>query len=403
MRKYFAIILILFVCHSALPCSSAVISARASSDGRPLLWKHRDARQDENELLWFHGDRFDFIGLVETQDTTGTQVWMGANSAGFAIINTNAYNLNKDNYKGPMDQDGYIMKEALGRCATLKDFEQYLADTTEKRGVIANFGSIDAQGGAAYYEVDPFHYVKFDANDPQTAPSGYLIRTNFGFSGKKGEGSGYIRYQTLDKLFYWKNLDQQLNVEFLLLEATRCLKHDLLQNDLMAGNLPENSREQKLVLFRDYIVRFDSVASMVIQGVKKDEDPRLTTIWTIPGFPLTTLTVPTWVAAGEELPQTVRGADKKPSFIVQSSLALKDKCFPLLFREGKDYLNLSMVVNRENGGILQNILDVERENIITAKELISKWRTRGFDKKEAQEYYLRIDQIIRDFYMNYSE
>jgi hypothetical protein len=190
VRKYFAIILIFSLCCSALPCSSAIISAKASSDGRPLLWKHRDARQDENELRWFHGDKFDFIGLVETQDTTGTQVWIGANSAGFAIINTNSYNLNKENYKGSMDQDGYLMKEALGRCATLKDFEQYLTETTGKRGVIANSG----------------------------------------FSGKK------------------------------------------------------------------------------------DEDPLLTTIWTIPGFPLTPLTVPAWVAAGKELPQTVRGAGILPPY-----------------------------------------------------------------------------------------
>lgn len=403
MRRYFAIILIFSVCYSALPCSSAIISAKASSDGRPLLWKHRDARQYENELRHFKGEKFDFIGLVETRDTTGTQVWMGANIAGLAIINTNSYNLNKENYKGSMDQDGYIMKEVLGRCATLKDFEKYLNDTNGKRGVIANFGLIDAQNGAAYYEVDPFRYVKFDANDPQTAPSGYLIRTNFGFSGKKGAGSGYIRYQTLDKLFYWTNLDQRLNTEFLLLEATRCLKHDLLESDLMAGNLPENSREKKLVLFRDYIVRFDSVASMVIQGVKKDEEPRLTTIWTIPSFPLTTLTVPTWVAGGENLPKTVISADDKPSFLTRSSLALKERCFPLRFREGKDYLDLSMIVNRENSGILQNILDMERENIKATKELIAKWRTRGFDQKEAQEHYLRTDQMIKDFYANHFE
>ncbi|MBN1901349.1 hypothetical protein JW926_08510 [Candidatus Sumerlaeota bacterium] len=403
MKKFLALIAILSLSPFALPCSSAIISGKASPDGRPILWKHRDSREDENELRWFHGDHFDFIGLVETRDTTGTQVWMGANNAGLAIINTNSYNLEKGRYRRPMDQDGFLMKEVLGSCGALEDFEQYLRETTGKRGVTANFGLIDARGGAAYYEVDPFHYVKYDANDSHAAPSGYLIRANFGFSGKKGEGAGYIRYQTLDKLFYWTNLDHRLNVEFLLMETTRCLKHDLLQIDLAHGNLPENSNEQKLVLFRDYVVRFDSVSSMVIQGVKKDEDPRLTTIWTIPGFPLTTLTVPTWVAAGENLPQTVRGENKNPSFLAKASLSLKQKCFPLRFREGKDYLNLSCILNRENTGILQIILEMDRENIRDTLEMISEWRTKGFNKTEAQQYYIHLDQMIKDFYSNYFE
>jgi hypothetical protein len=63
-------------------------------------------------------------------------------------------------------------------------------------GVEANFGVIDANGGAAYYETANYKFEKFDANDPTVAPDGYLIRTNYSFSGEENKGLGYIRYAT---------------------------------------------------------------------------------------------------------------------------------------------------------------------------------------------------------------
>ena len=54
----------------------------------------------------------------------------------------------------------------------------------------ANFGVIDAQGGAAYYETTNFSFTKIDANDPVVAPFGYLIRTNYSFTGTADDGYG---------------------------------------------------------------------------------------------------------------------------------------------------------------------------------------------------------------------
>ena len=38
----------------------------------------------------------------------------------------------------------------------------------------ANFGVIDAKGGAAMFEVDYYEYVMYDANNPKDAPCGTL-------------------------------------------------------------------------------------------------------------------------------------------------------------------------------------------------------------------------------------
>jgi len=399
MKKIILLFLILvFSSRSLFPCSSAVISGRATPDGRPLLWKHRDAREQENDLRYFQGEKYDFIGMANTEDTTGTQVWMGGNSAGFGIINTNAYNLDKGGYKGPMDQDGFFMKKALGVCATIKDFEKYLEDTKGDRGVLANFGVIDAHGGAAFYELDPFSYVKYDANDPKVAPSGYLIRTNYAFSGRGPRGGGYIRYETLESLFSSKNKDKGLTPEFLLLNATRCLKHSVLQIDLECGDLPEHEGQIRIIPFRDYIVRGESVSTMVIQGVKPGEDPRLTTLWSIPSFQLSCLTVPVWVAAGDNLPSSVMSREGKVAPLSEKALSLKIKCFPVPNWEGRDYLDLSRVMNKKGSGILQKVIPGDKRIISRTRELLSGWGKQGFSREDALTHYQWLDEAVSEFY-----
>ncbi len=82
-------------------------------------------------------------------------------------------------------------------------------------GVEANFGVIDANGGAAYYETDNFKFIKYDANDPSVAPNGYLIRTNFSVA----QRIRYIRYATAEN----QTKKEKLSFEFLINDVPRCL------------------------------------------------------------------------------------------------------------------------------------------------------------------------------------
>ena len=52
------------------------------------------------------------------------------------------------------------MKKALQTCATIDEFEQMLKELPQPIRLEANFGVIDAQGGAAYFELSNFKYVK---------------------------------------------------------------------------------------------------------------------------------------------------------------------------------------------------------------------------------------------------
>ena len=58
-------------------------------------------------------------------------------------------------------------------------------------------------------------------------------------------------------------------------------------------------------LEQDLIPRFESTASIVIQGVKKGMNPELTTMWTELGYPPTAIALPLWVKLGEKQPELV--------------------------------------------------------------------------------------------------
>jgi len=394
-KKFFLCILIAFAVSFSriLACTTAVVSGKFTPDGRPLLFKHRDSNKFQNKLMFFTDGKYEYIGLVNSEDSLGTQVWAGFNSAGFAIMNAASYNLNLKDTTYIKDREGFLMKKALQNCATLEDFEKLLNKLHRPLGVKANFGVIDANGGAAYYETGNFSYVKFDANDPKIAPFGYIIRTNYSFTGQQDKGYGYIRYLTAEELFYNTAAVDGLTVDYLIKHVSRSLKHSLLKTDL-TESLPQRSDAPRFVALEDYIPRFSSVSSVVVQGVRTGESPLLTTMWTILGFPLCSVAVPTWVSGGKKLP-TVLTADKTGNApLCTMALTLKQKCFPIQRGSGKKYLNLSALLNKEHSGILQKLRPLENKILTETKKKIGRWRKHGIAAKEVQKYYHWLDETI---------
>ena len=122
------ILLILIACSvtiAAYPCTSFIISGKATPSGKPMMFKHRDTGELNNRIAHFEGEKYAFMGLVNSPVLDG-EVWAGMNEAGFCIMNTASYNLREDSLDCPMDREGELMFHALGVCATLEDFEEWL-------------------------------------------------------------------------------------------------------------------------------------------------------------------------------------------------------------------------------------------------------------------------------------
>lgn len=380
-----------------MPCTTAIISGKHTADGRPLLYKHRDTGFLQNKLMAFSDGKYDYIGIVNSSDKEGKEVWGGYNSAGFAIMNSASYNLNPDE-EGKEEREGIVMKLALQQCATIADFERLLESLPKPMFVSANFGVIDAQGGAAYYETGDYKYHKFDANDVAVAPMGYIIRTNYSFTGVRERDKGLSRYQAASDMFYRSALAGSLSYHFLLNDVSRCLTHGITGVNLY-DNMPDNASAAEFVPFRDFIPRYSTSSILAIHGVGEKEDIRKITMWTIVGSPLTTVAVPVWLNK-EKIYPSVLFADRTgmSAPLCNGSLLLKKRLFPIERGEGNDYLNLSALINKDGTGILQHVRNIETQIFENANNLQKKWNENGFNTQDLKEFCSWTDQYITESY-----
>ena len=74
-------------------CTAAVISPAASAAGGAVLWKNRDTAVLSNKVVFVRETPYSYAALINAEGASGRQAWAGLNSAGFAVMNTVAYNL----------------------------------------------------------------------------------------------------------------------------------------------------------------------------------------------------------------------------------------------------------------------------------------------------------------------
>ncbi len=401
MKKILGVFSLLFflAITSVTACTTAVISGKATKDGRPMLWKNRDTWAVNNKIMIFHDGKYTYTGLVNSKDKTGKSIWIGYNSAGFAIMNSASYNLNNDTIK-QTGTEGRLMKRALQTCATVDDFEKLLHTLPMPIRLEANFGVIDAKGGAAYFEVGNFKIYKMDANDQAVAPNGYLIRTNYSFMGTPGKGGGYIRYVSTQQVFDQAVKNGGITIKTIMRDATKNLRHSLTGTDLWKySSLPAG--HEKMVWFRDYVPRSGSASSCMVQGVKSGGNPAFTVMWTDLGWPLASVTIPVILSKKNTLPSVLK-YDKKlgDAPLCHFALALKKRCYSYHWGSGsKSYININALLNADKTGILQVLKTLDNRLIAEGEEQLRNWQKAGrIDQKELDALYEKMDKQVRDFY-----
>ena len=195
-----------------------------------------------------------------------------------------------------MDREGFFMYRALEICRNLADFETYLDTLTRPMGVEANFGVIDAEGGAAYYETNNHKWVKFDVN---AMPDGYRVVTNFTETGREQDRKGVDRYQISCAVF-----------AALSQEELSSADHRFLFNKICRSGKP--------------ILRNASSSSVVFEGVRAGGDPLQTVMWALVGWAETAVYVPLMVMDSDHMPFYVK-ADPATSRSVMCDNGLKMK------------------------------------------------------------------------------
>lgn len=339
-------------------CTSAIVSGTLTANGRPLLWKHRDASDLDNkvEKIVPEDGGYGYVALFNATDTLCRQAWAGYNATGFAVMNTASYNLKADTVTD-MDKEGLLMGKALASCATVDDFERLLQSLPKPLGVEANFGVIDARGGAAYFETCNYSYRRFDV-------AGYMVRTNYSKSGREDEGYGYIREKNAEKLLAPFIKERNVTPAVFTETLSRSFYHSLIGKDFATDTV-------EWVVDRDFIPRYSSSASVVIEGVNPGDNPMATTMWTVLGYPPCGVVEPAWIFEGG-VPECLRADSvtwKAPA--CEKSKALKKKVFPMRRDNGQNYLNIGELksINEQNR---EQSIENYKKGYVTIEKLLKK-------------------------------
>lgn len=356
-KRILTYVLMLIVCVETFACTSAIIGADATRDGRPLLWKLRDTSAIDNKVEYIPSKdgSFAYVALFNADDRRLEQAWIGMNTEGFAVMNTASYNLKDDNVpQSKMDREGYLMTIALRSCRTVDDFENLLITLPRPMGVEANFGVIDAGGAGAYFETNNYSFTRFDIED---APGHVLIRTNYSHSGRIDEGYGFIREANAEKLLAPYVEEHTVTPELLTEVVSRSFYHDLYGRDMATVG-------EKWLIDMDFIPRYKSTATVVIEGIPNVENfddlqPGLLAdqyiMWTGMGYPPCSEILPVWCTPNG-VPDVLRGIGAEGhSAMCDEAKQRKAEVFPINKGNGDKYIDITKLIAVDGSGYIQRL------------------------------------------------
>lgn len=335
-------------------CTSAIIGADMNPYGRPLLWKNRDTSASDNKIEYVASspEGSAYVALFNASDSLLNEAWMGMNEYGFAVMNTASYNIKDDNVpEKEMDKEGLVMTKALRLCKTVEDFAHLLDTLPRPMGVEANFGVIDAYGDGAYFETNNHSYNRINLKD---SPDHVLVRTNYCHTGRDNEGFGFIREENANKLLKPHIINKSISPDVLTEELSRSFYHSLLQKDYSEG-------EGQWVIDQDFIPRFTSTATIVIEGCPplaegETLNPDFLTdqyiMWTGLGYPPVSEILPVWCKEEGVNPE-LRGAENGKSPICEQAKSRKAEVFPFTKGNGNKYIDMTKLFNEEGTGYVQ--------------------------------------------------
>ncbi len=390
--KLLVFILLLFPVLTAAQeeCTVGVAVGKATIDGKPLLWKNRDSRDRNNSIHFFRRAYLSFMAVVKSGDTTN--VWMGVNSVGFAIMNSSSKDLKGEK----SSENGIYMKKALETCRSVDDFERLLCKTNlQGRKTRANFGVIDALGGGAIFETGNHSFVRLDAKD---SPYGYIVRANFATTGIKDSlAYGYQRWARANLLWLRKAREKALSYRYILQTVSR----DLVNESVYPYPLPFTGQQDSLpkgVLYtQNSINRFKTVSVAVFHGVSLRENPALTTMWVILGEPICGVAFPVW-PVDETLPEAIStGNPPRMNLLIQKIEAI---VYPNKTNPG--WLYTPRLESTARKGILPAVLAAEDSVFSETEMRMHRWQSRFrpdemeiFQKMTVNRLLRTLERIIK--------
>lgn len=384
--------LLLLMHPSADACTTVIVSAKASSSGKPVMLKHRDTGELNNRVAWFKGPRFTFIGLCDAP-SGGGEVWTGTNSAGFSIMNTATYNFKDDDVPDSMmDKEGILMYKALGICETVDDFMHLLDTLPKPLGVEANFGIIDARGGAAHFEVNNSRYIRHDIDE------GYKVITNFCESGRREDYKGYERYLTTCETMTNVPLDSKgrliIDHRYIYDNISRTYRNQKTGVDATGKDYSD------VVAYQDFVPRRITSASVVYEGVKPGTDPSKTVMWTMLGYPACSVAIPLVCSDEDLIPAYMKSnSSSAHSYLCDLVLGVKNR-YVFGYGKNEDDINMKALLKGDNGrpSLIECSKSADSEISASFNEIFTQWESGRMSNADFYSAYKKKSLIFINSY-----
>jgi hypothetical protein len=369
MKRLWIIAAALLLGADLLACTTAVVSAGASASGRPMLWKQRDASDPYNRIVHVKdGVQIAYTALFPTSDSLCTLAYAGINASGFGVMNNLSYNLRPDSL-GFDTKAGPLMALALGCCRTVDDFERLLREKERPMLLSTNFGVVDAEGGAAYFEVSDYDYTRFDVE-----PGGYLFRTNYSLTGEEGRGRGFARYETMASLMAAR---KTFDPEFFFRVGRSYLNGgDDALSGVYRGWLNEH----------DFIPRSTTTACVVIEAPGAGDAPDSGLMWCAPGYTPCCYAIPVWVAAGENIPRCLTGTAEANRLAAALYLSV---------HSDKDEIKKVDIASLRR--VLRSVRRAEGREFRKGRRLDRRMRRSGYDGPAVERFNRRSDNRFKHY------
>ena len=370
MKRLLILPILLFALYAeALACTSAVVAPHRSSEGVPLLWKHRDNTKGTNTRIDYITDgKYAYSAVVPNNKKYAKGVYAGINEKGLGIISTATKNLPEstpEEYKACKRRrlKGGAMWNGLRECATIDEFEQMLKTTKRSRTSHSNFGVGDATGAVAYFEVWDVGYRRYDVSD--SGNDGFDVRANFSHAGDaKKRGSSLRRYNLI------MNEMKEHKGTFSPFDF---IGYSRSYNSVQYGNVLTCNKVS--VCSNHTVPRSSTIGAFVM--VCDGKNPRLLVIngHSVPG-----LAVPVYVKAKGEIPQCVKG----------NSMRLLAEDF-----QAKAYIPVADKIRVINKELIAKVLKIKQPKIEMPKEMPSDIRAfnASVDKRFAA-YEKRVRKVL---------
>lgn len=371
MKRIALIIALIFALNfDSLACTSAIVAPTRSSEGVPLLWKHRDNSKFINTRIEYIDDgKYAYTAVVPNNEKYAKGVYAGVNEKGFGIISTSTKNLPEstpEEYKacGLRRMRGGAAWNGLRECATIDEFEELLKTTKRSRRSHSNYGVGDATGAVAYFEIWDIGYRRYDVS--QSGNDGFDVRSNFSHAGNPEKaGTSKRRYDLIMREM------KEHNGEFTPQDF---IGYSRSYNSIKYGNVLD--MEMIYYCNNHTVPRASTVGSFVI--VCDGTNPRMLVM---NGHSVSSLAVPVYVRAKENIPECVHGNAMR--------LLSND------FRE-KAYTTVSKkkLLNKE---LISKVLRIKQPKIAMPSEMPSDIRAfnASIDKK-FYKYEKRVRKVLNN-------